>query len=500
MNASFIAKALVFLAFGFASATEASAQSFFEDGKCAIIVASRKSESEVRAFVNQNRSMGDFYVFLAKNGWHAISLGVITLNKAPGFLERNKARRSIPEDSYCSTGKGYIRQVAVSPSSQNISEQRQSGQSSGSNSDMAAWVEGACPKSIGPQLYASCTEREWAAINRPGWPNIDVLSADHRKWLMKSCPASIGPNLWRSCAERELAALQSQDWPNLEMLSAENKAWILQTCPRSIGPNLMKSCLQREYGAFVNTAPRPQIVQPLPTPQPKPKQQVAPKPKSTKNTIPTRTVKTASTLPRWRSVTLSPPSLQRAGSADAETVYRKVSPSVYKLFSAASEKALGDLENVSQGSAVAVSDRLAFTNCHVVEEGRFHVLFDDVSESIIEVRVVAADQDRDICVVQSEVNKLKAIGRIRSTANLSVGEPVYTIGNPSNLSKTIADGIVSGVRVTDSRTIQITAPISPGSSGGALVDGAGDLIGITTSYLKDSQNLNFAVAIEEFWK
>lgn len=48
--------------------------------------------------------------------------------------------------------------------------------------------------------------------------------------------------------------------------------------------------------------------------------------------------------------------------------------------------------------------------------------------------------------------------------------------------------------------IQTSAPVSPGSSGGALVDARGALLGITTFIVKDAQNLNFAIAAEEFWR
>ena len=48
--------------------------------------------------------------------------------------------------------------------------------------------------------------------------------------------------------------------------------------------------------------------------------------------------------------------------------------------------------------------------------------------------------------------------------------------------------------------VQTTAPISPGSSGGALVDSKGALVGITTFLLKDAENINFAIAAEEFWR
>jgi serine protease Do len=106
----------------------------------------------------------------------------------------------------------------------------------------------------------------------------------------------------------------------------------------------------------------------------------------------------------------------------------------------------------------------------------------------------------DRCFLKVE-GQLRAIAAVRSIESLEVGERVYTIGNPSGLSKTLGEGLISGL-CQDERVeyVQTTAPISPGSSGGALVDSKGALVGITTKFMKDAQNLNFAIAAEEFWR
>ena len=91
--------------------------------------------------------------------------------------------------------------------------------------------------------------------------------------------------------------------------------------------------------------------------------------------------------------------------------------------------------------------------------------------------------------------------KVRPYADVKVGERVYTIGTPKGLELTLAEGIVSSKRAADgTRYVQTSAPISPGSSGGGLFDAQGNLIGITTFMLKDSQNLNFAIAAEEYAK
>ena len=75
------------------------------------------------------------------------------------------------------------------------------------------------------------------------------------------------------------------------------------------------------------------------------------------------------------------------------------------------------------------------------------------------------------------------------------------VGAPSGLERTLGEGIISGLRsFRESRFIQTTAPISPGSSGGGLFDGFGNLIGVTTLQAKKGQALNFAIAAEDFWR
>ena len=74
------------------------------------------------------------------------------------------------------------------------------------------------------------------------------------------------------------------------------------------------------------------------------------------------------------------------------------------------------------------------------------------------------------------------------------------IGNPLSLESTVSNGIVSAIRTIANeggRFVQITAPISPGSSGGPLFNMSGKVVGITTSHLVGGENLNFAIPIND---
>lgn len=86
---------------------------------------------------------------------------------------------------------------------------------------------------------------------------------------------------------------------------------------------------------------------------------------------------------------------------------------------------------------------------------------------------------------------------MRSSRTLKTGERVYAVGAPQGLELTLSEGLISGLRPTDdAQLVQTSAPISPGSSGGGLFDSKGQLVGVTTLYLKEGQNLNFAVPAE----
>jgi hypothetical protein len=77
-----------------------------------------------------------------------------------------------------------------------------------------------------------------------------------------------------------------------------------------------------------------------------------------------------------------------------------------------------------------------------------------------------------------------------------VGDNVFVIGNPLGLEGTFSEGIISGIRATGTDSLlQMTAPISPGSSGGPVLDAAGEVIGIAVATFKEGQNLNLAVPV-----
>lgn len=172
-----------------------------------------------------------------------------------------------------------------------------------------------------------------------------------------------------------------------------------------------------------------------------------------------------------------------------QDIFEKAGKAVYVVKSAS-----------SLGSAVAISDRELLTNCHVVESNTVVAL--EREGARFPAVVISANADSDRCVLRvNEAEPLPAWVRVRPYADIKVGERVFTIGAPRGLELSLAEGIVSSKRVADDgRLIQTSAPISRGSSGGGLFDAQGNLIGITTFMIKDAQNINFAIAAEEYSK
>jgi S1-C subfamily serine protease len=79
-----------------------------------------------------------------------------------------------------------------------------------------------------------------------------------------------------------------------------------------------------------------------------------------------------------------------------------------------------------------------------------------------------------------------------------IGENITVIGNPEGLKNSLSTGIVAGIReIGGNKWVQITAPVSPGSSGSPVFDSKGRLLGLATMMLLDGQNLNFATPVRQ---
>ncbi len=151
---------------------------------------------------------------------------------------------------------------------------------------------------------------------------------------------------------------------------------------------------------------------------------------------------------------------------------------------------------LSLGSGFFVRDGEIATNLHVVEGAArgYAKLVGQKTKYNIE-GVAAVDAERDLVILKVLVAGSPALPLGNSDA-VQVGERVYAVGNPKGLEGTFSQGIISSIReVRKDRLLQITAPISPGSSGGAVLNAKGEVIGVSVATFKGGQNLNFAIPV-----
>jgi len=154
---------------------------------------------------------------------------------------------------------------------------------------------------------------------------------------------------------------------------------------------------------------------------------------------------------------------------------------------------------------ILTSDGYIATNYHALKgadavEIRFfsNPADSDSYQSFNSPKLLYLDSDRDIAILKVNTSVLPFLPK--PSYKPRVGEDVYAIGSPRGLNNTISEGIVSALRSTPIEDlIQHTAAISPGSSGGALVDSDGAFLGMNSWQITNGQNLNFAISAKDVW-
>ncbi|MDB2454387.1 serine protease [Planktomarina temperata] len=180
-------------------------------------------------------------------------------------------------------------------------------------------------------------------------------------------------------------------------------------------------------------------------------------------------------------------SVTQAIAIDVKSVFEATRPSVL-LIVAYDEND----QPTGMGSGFFFGDtKTIATNLHVVQNAAKLAIKLSSGETGWIDTVLGVDAERDLALLQSNVTgtPIKAAGRLPD-----IGEDILAIGNPSGLEGTVSTGIISGIRTEDgSQYFQITAPISPGSSGGPIIDQHNEVLGVSTFYLDGAQSLNFAM-------
>lgn len=184
---------------------------------------------------------------------------------------------------------------------------------------------------------------------------------------------------------------------------------------------------------------------------------------------------------------ITAPAIHAQSTADVARVATPATVTIVTL------DAFDDTLGLGSGFVVR-SDGVIITNYHVMR-GAFgaSIRFPSGAE-FTRVEALAADPERDLAILKVAGLGMRSLDI--STSAPVVGDKLVVIGAPRGLDFTVSEGIVSAVRRSGGQEwIQMSAPISPGSSGGPVLNAAGKVVGVTTAYREDGQALNFAVPI-----
>lgn len=190
--------------------------------------------------------------------------------------------------------------------------------------------------------------------------------------------------------------------------------------------------------------------------------------------------------------------VQPAIKLDGPQVYEHTVPSVVEI------TVLTRSSRGAQGSGVIVkSNGLIVTNYHVIADAvsaRVRLHNGDIYDT---VEIAETDERKDLAVLKIKASDLPTV-TLAPFDTIKVGSTLYALGSPRGLEGSLSQGVVSSIRAISDfdstlsgfRVIQFTAPVSPGSSGGPLIDEFGRLVGVVSSSLTGSQNINLGIPVK----
>lgn len=181
------------------------------------------------------------------------------------------------------------------------------------------------------------------------------------------------------------------------------------------------------------------------------------------------------------------------GELSSEEIYSRCSDAVVLVYQYDRANAL-----LGYGSGVIISESgLIYTNYHVVDNA-YRIEIRKGNEIYDNIQFAGFDPFNDAAILKLPEGSYPFIA-ITQDYDVKTGSSIYALGNPMGYTKTLSYGIISSLRTNVlPPKIQLTASIAPGSSGGALLNTNGELIGITSHYISTGQNLNFAIPVNIF--
>ena len=154
----------------------------------------------------------------------------------------------------------------------------------------------------------------------------------------------------------------------------------------------------------------------------------------------------------------------------------------------------GKGQPLALGSGFVVEKGVIASNLHVVQgSANGYVKLVGSSEKHSITGTLAVDREYDLALLSVPQLNAPALA-VADSQKVDIGDQVFVVGNPLGLEGTLSHGIVSALRKLDQNSlIQITAPISSGSSGGPVLSVDGRVVGVAVATFVGGQNLNFAI-------
>jgi Tfp pilus assembly protein PilF len=178
---------------------------------------------------------------------------------------------------------------------------------------------------------------------------------------------------------------------------------------------------------------------------------------------------------------------------DLPSLAKETTPAVVSL----SVIDAGGTESATATGFFISGDGILVTNWHVIENADSVVAHSTTGTKFTFAGVLLHDEIHDLAVLKANEKSAKWL-TLGDSTKLEVGSRIAVIGSPHGLDATLSDGIISAKRhfPYGNDLLQITAPVSPGSSGSPVLNERGEAVGIVRLLLRDSQNLNFAICAE----
>lgn len=176
----------------------------------------------------------------------------------------------------------------------------------------------------------------------------------------------------------------------------------------------------------------------------------------------------------------------------ADDIFKLASPSVVAI-----ETVGEDSNPTGAGSGFLVTaDGRILTAFHVIEHSKHAKVTLANHDSYDPVFVLDVDRDKDIAFLKIKAVNLPYL-KLGHSASVEVGNKLFALGNPLGFENTLSEGLLSGIRQAEGfKLFQLSAPISPGSSGGPILNSQGEVIGIVKGNIPGGQSLNFAIPID----